>query len=112
MQQVTPDIRDAFSPVEQAQRDAFIPALFQVLGEGTTERGVTLLPLKHAGLALPDPTKTAPENWTASCVITGHLVTELRGHKELRTADQYTRLQEGRTAVRKRSILRTEEALA
>ena len=33
--QVTPNIGDAFGPVEQALQDAFIPALFQGLGEGT-----------------------------------------------------------------------------
>ena len=50
-----------FSP--QALLDAFIMVLFQVLGEGTSGRGVTRLPVKQANLTLPDPTKTAPENW-------------------------------------------------
>ena len=34
--------------------------------------------MKQAGLAFPDPTKTAPENWMATCVITGQLVAVLR----------------------------------
>ena len=57
VQRVTLDIRDAFGPVEQALRDAFIPALLQGLGEGTPGRGVTRLPVKQAGLALPYPKK-------------------------------------------------------
>ena len=77
MEQVTPDIGDAFGPAEQALRYAFILALFQVLGEGILERGFTCLPVKQAVLALHDPTKTAPENWMESCVITGHLVAAL-----------------------------------
>ena len=62
MQRVTPNIGDAFGPVEQALQDAFIKAIFQGLGEGTPGRGVTRLPVKQAILALPDPTKMAPEN--------------------------------------------------
>ena len=70
LQRVTPVIKDAFGPVEQAVWEAFIMDLLQGLGEVTPGRGVICLPVKQAGLALPDPTKTAPENWTASCVIT------------------------------------------
>ena len=57
-----PQHRDAFGPVEQALRYAFILALFQGLVEGTPVRGVTRLHVKQAGLALPDPTKISREN--------------------------------------------------
>ena len=111
MQKVTPDIGDNFGPVEQVLRDTFIPYLFQGLGERKQGRGFTCLPLKQAGLALPDLTKTAPENWTLSYVITGHLVAALRGQEEFQMADHSACLHKGRTAVRKRIILRAEEAL-
>ena len=87
MQQVTPGIGDAFGLVEKALRETFLPDLFEVLGEVSPERGVTRLPVKEAGLYLPDSTQKAPENWMASCVITGHLVTALRGQVEFWTAD-------------------------
>ena len=45
---------------------------------------------KQAGLTLPDRTKTAPQNSTASCVITGHLVAAIMGLEEFRTADHST----------------------
>ena len=67
--------------------------------------------MKQAGLALEDPMLTAPENWTASCIITGYLVAAIREHVELRTMDHLACLQEGRTAVRKRSAHWAEEAL-
>ena len=86
MKRVTPGIGDIFGMVEKALRETFLPALFRVMGEGAPGRGVTRLPVKQAGLALPDPTLTDPENWTASCVITGHLVAALRGQMEFRTA--------------------------
>ena len=112
MQRVTPGIGDAFVPVDKALRKTFLPGLFEVLGEGVPERGVTCLPAKQAVLALPDPTLTFPENWMASCVITGRLVTALRGQVEFRTADHLASLREGRTAVWKRSAQQSEKSLA
>ena len=70
MQRVTPGIGDAFGPVEKALQETFLPEIFEGLGEGAPEQGVTGLPEKQAGLDLPDPTLTAHKNWTASCVIT------------------------------------------
>ena len=84
MQRVTPVVGDAFGPVEKALQETFVPALFEGLGEGTANQGVTCLPVKQTGLALPDPTRMAPENFTSSCVITGHLVAALRGQVEFR----------------------------
>ena len=60
MQRVTLGIGNAFSPVEKALQETFLPALFERLEEVAPERGVTRLPVKQAGLALPDPTLTAP----------------------------------------------------
>ena len=90
MQQATPGIGNAFRPVETALKESFVPALFEGLGDGVPEPGATRLPSKQAGLDLPYPSQTAPENWTASCVITGHLVAALRGQVGFRTADHLT----------------------
>ena len=62
VQRIIPNIGDAFSPVEQALREAFIPSLFQFLIEGTPGRGLTRLPVKQVVRAIPYPTKTVPEN--------------------------------------------------
>ena len=64
-----------------------MPALFEGLKEGMPEQGVTRLSVKQVGLVLPDHSQTDPDTWTASCVITGHLVAVLRGQVEFRTAD-------------------------
>ena len=108
MQRVTPDIRDAFVPVEQALMGAFIPSFFQCLGEVTPGKVVPRLPVKQAGLSLPEPTKTAPDNWMASCDITGHLVAALRGQEEFQTANHSAYLQEGIAEVRKQGVLQAE----
>ena len=62
-------------------------------------------------MAIPNPVKTAPENWTASCVITGNLVADLRGQVVFRTADPSACLRGGQLAVRHRGDKRAEEAL-
>ena len=88
-----------------------MPALFEVLREGVPEQWVTGMPVKQAGLSLPYPSQTAPENWTASCVIIGHLVAALRGQVEFRTADHSAFLREGQTVFCRRGQKQAEEAL-
>ena len=46
MHRVTPGIGDAFRPVEKALRETFLTAIFEGLGEGVMERGVTHLSVK------------------------------------------------------------------
>ena len=111
MQKVTLGVGNYFGTVDKALKETFVPALFEGLQEGVPEQGVTGLPVSHAKLALPDPSQTASENWTASCVITGNLATALRGQVEFRTADQSTCLREGRTAVRRQGKIRAEKDL-
>ena len=59
VQRVTPEVRESFGPVEDALKETFVPALFKGLRKGVTERGVTRLSIKHAGLALLDPFQTS-----------------------------------------------------
>ena len=74
VQWFTPGIGEEFGPVEEDIAKAFLPALFEGFGDDAQGREITGLPEKQAGMALPDPTLTAPDNWQAFCVITGHLV--------------------------------------
>ena len=111
MKWVNLGVGDAFGPVETALKETFVLTFFEGLGDGVPEQGVTRLPVKQAGLALPDPSQTAPDNWTASCVIRRHLVAALRGQVEFRTADHSACLQEGRTAVWRRGQWRAEYGL-
>ena len=111
VQWITPYIGDAFGPLQIALRDTFAPDFLQGVGEGTRGQGVTLLPMKQAVFALPDPTNTARENWRASCVIKGHLVAVLRGQEKFRMEDHSAYMIQGRVQVRKRTVLRSQEAL-
>ena len=111
VQPVTSGIGDAFSLVEKELRETFVLTLFKRLDDGVPEIGITCLPVKQAGLFLPDPSQTDPENWTASCVIKGHLVAALRGQLEFQTSDHSACLHEGQTAVQRRGQWWAEEAL-
>ena len=111
MQRVTTGVGEAFGLVEEALREMFVPALFKGLREGVPESENTLLPVKQAALDLPDPVQTAPENWTASCVTTGHLVAALTGQLVFRTADHSACLRMGRMVMHKQGKKRSEEAL-
>ena len=104
LQLVTLGIGDAFGPVEEEVKTAFITELFHSVGNGTPGREITRLPVKQAGLSLPDLTQTTPDNWQASCVITGHLVSALRGQVTFWTADHAACLRDGRAAVRRNSV--------
>ena len=55
VQRVTPGVRESFGPVEEALREIFVPALFRGLSEGLPKCENTCLPVKQAGLDLPDP---------------------------------------------------------
>ena len=59
LQRVTPGQGTAFPKVEDALRDDFIPALFKGAMEALPAQGITCLPCKAAGMAIPDPTKMA-----------------------------------------------------
>ena len=111
VQRVTPGIGNEFGPVEEEIAKAFLPALFEGVGYGTPGREITRLPVKQAGMALPDPTLTASENWQASCVITGHLVSALRGQVPFRTADHTACLRDGRAAVCRQNVAKAVESL-
>ena len=62
-------------------------------------------------MAIPYMVKTAPENWTASYVITVHLVASLRSQAIFQTADHSACLRRGRLAVRHWGEQRAEEVL-
>ena len=95
LQRVTPGVGAAFGPVEEALREVFLPALFRGLTEGLPTRENTRLPVNQVGLAIMDPVLTAPDNWTESCVTTGHLVAYLRGQTTFRKADHTACLRGG-----------------
>ena len=62
LQRVTLDIGMAFQVVEDALRNFFLIDLFQGAMAQIPGRAITGLTVKQAGIALPDPTRTAGAN--------------------------------------------------
>lgn len=95
IQRVTPGLSDEFDVVEHALNDDFLPALFGTESVSDTRRQLACLPVKHSGLALPNPTTTAESNWKASTLVCGHLVAALRGRTDFRSADHESIMAQG-----------------
>ena len=99
MYRVTLYIGPEFHPVEDEIRDGFLLSLFkggtyQILG-----KEVTGFPVNHAEIALIDPTQTTGDNWTASCVITGHLVAALHGAVDFKSGGHALLMGKGRNEI-------------
>ena len=59
-----------FHTVEEDLQYSFLPTILRGATDKVLDRGVTRIAVKQAGIALPNPTISASENWKASCVIT------------------------------------------
>jgi hypothetical protein len=91
LQRVVPEIGDRFAGVEQAISANFLPALFdKKIEENDKRRVLAGLPIKHAGLALPDPTTSAEDNYLASTLVCSHLIAALRGVEMFRSTEHDT----------------------
>eukprot|EP00978_Attheya_sp_CCMP212_P020743 scaffold59762_cov33-Attheya_sp.AAC.1 len=82
-------ISTEFESVESSLKNDFLPALLGQSKIGQPWRDLLALPVKHAGIAIPNPTTSAGGNVMASTVVCGHLVAALRG-KECSSMGQNT----------------------
>jgi hypothetical protein len=98
--------------VEEALSTSFLPALFGVTEADITIRKLANLPVKKSGLAIPDPTTTADENWTTLTVVRGHLIAALRGTTEFRSADHVSTMTSARAEMRLRKLSDSDAKLA
>ena len=112
VQRATKGLGEDFQPVEKALWEGFLPDLFHGATEHMPDWTITGLPVKHAGLAIPDPAHMAKGNWTASCVVTGHLVAALRGRVEFRSGDHTQLLTDDRKEIRRQKDQEVEEAFS
>ena len=85
--------------MEKAPREDFLPDLFHGVYENMLERSVTKLNAKNTCIYIPEPNQTAQGTWTASCVITGHLVAVLLGRAVFRSGDHVNLLRDGHVDI-------------
>ena len=82
------DISDGFADVEKAIRTKFFPGLFDNdVGEADNFCTLLSLPVKQAGLAIPDPTISGPTSYDASILVCSHLLAAFRGTTTFSTTD-------------------------
>ena len=91
--------------------NALLPALFKGDTSQIPGRAVTGLPVKQAGIALPESTQSNGANWRESCVITGHLIEVLRGTAEFWSGDHSLLMGEVRYEIHQRHADAAETAL-
>ena len=104
LQRVVDDIGSAFQPIEDAILTKFLPALFDTpLAIPPDLRTITSLPVKKAGVGLPNPTSTAPHNHTSSKECTAVLTNALLTGEGWHITDHVNAMHTGRTDARLRN---------
>ena len=83
LQRVVPDIANSFAPIEEAITTNFLPALFD--GE-PPDRDLTQLPVRMAGMGIPDPWRHAQRHYQTSRMMTEAVNTSLMTGAELDTS--------------------------
>jgi hypothetical protein len=75
LQRVIPNIDAHFQPLEEMITSSFLPALFGKSQDSISDiRTLLALPVKLAGLAVPDPVSTCAANYQSSTVMSSHLL--------------------------------------
>jgi hypothetical protein len=77
-----PDIGDLFAPVEERLNKHFFPASARWESRHfRVSRELLVLPVKFAGMAIPNPITSAETNYKDSTLICSHLIHALRGQE-------------------------------
>jgi hypothetical protein len=80
IQRVVKGIGNDFGEIKKAIFDLFLPTLFlDKLKECHQHCSLSKLPVKFAGLALPDPVASSESNFEASTLMCSHLLAAFRG---------------------------------
>jgi hypothetical protein len=80
VQRVTKGIGPEFAAVEQTLAKTFLPTLFgDEYNDDDPRRALAGLPVKWAGLAIPDPTTSAQPKYDASILLCSHILALFRG---------------------------------
>ncbi len=104
-------VNDKFGDVHAVLRTKFLPALFGKASLTDSQGQLTCLPVKKAGLVIPDLTEMAGENWTASTVACRYLISALRGKEEFRLVTHQSTMKEERAATRRQNSDISDEKL-
>jgi hypothetical protein len=112
VQRVTKNIGPEFESVEQALSETFLPTLFgDDYGDDDPRRDISCLPVKWAGLAIPNPTSAADANYEASILVCSHILAAFRGVEEFRSAKHKSVITEVKTELKLRNCAKYESEM-
>lgn len=96
--------RSAFSPVEKALAEAFLPTLFRdEIDAGKKLRNILAMPIKWAVITIPDPTATAKSNYDGSIIACSHLLDTFQGVKKIQPSTHTSVISEVRDELKIRT---------
>lgn len=105
VQRVVRDTGPHFAAVADTLSSVFLPALFgEPIDADDPRLALACLPVKQAGLALPNPVASADLNYKASTVLCTHLIDALRGRAEFSSATHSGTTRAVRAELRSRSL--------
>jgi hypothetical protein len=112
VQRVVKDSRASVTAVEEAISQAFLPSLFDnIFDDGNPRRKLATLPVKFAGLAIPNPITSSHSNHKASTLMCSYLIATLRGNVEFHTYEHKEVIQEVKAELTTRNNARHETVL-
>jgi hypothetical protein len=81
VQRIKKVVGEEFNDIKKAISQTFLPALFghDYDDDDPCHSLVTCLPMKHAGLAIPDPIESSEPDYEASTLACSHLLAALKG---------------------------------
>jgi hypothetical protein len=117
VQRVKPGIGEHFQRVEKALATQFLPALFgESLATATDDtdprRLCACLPVKHAGIAIEDPTATSDVFYEVSTLICSHLTAAVRGVEKFKHSTHMAIRKDTIAELRKRKTQRHDKELS
>jgi hypothetical protein len=112
LQRVLPDAGTSFAPIEEALATTFLPSLLQE-PEAPTDpfRALLALPVRRAGLGVPDPQQTAAHCHQASLACTEELTSTLRAGTDLDVQAHAAQASKQRRRLKKKKDEDEEESL-
>jgi hypothetical protein len=88
LERVTKEIGPVFASIKQTLAKTFLPTLFfNEYDDDDPRRALAGLPIRWAGLAIPDPTTSAQPNYEASILLCSHILAAFLGVDVFRSTD-------------------------
>jgi hypothetical protein len=101
-----------FASIEQTLARTFLPTLFGDEYEKDDPRhALASLPVKWAGLAIPDPTTSAQPNYEASILLCSHILAAFRGVDIFRSTDHLKVIKEVKAELKLCNAAKNEASL-